>query len=329
MYGEEKPKLPTIYSMSHAAEQAWQKILDYKEGRITLLKSRFKPLNDIINGGFTYSNVVLLGGASGHGKSYALQMIRADFLNLALNNPQKPFKILMFSFEMAMAVEMLRELTASTGIQYSDLVAYGEKNKLDERQMTLIQKYLRMAQKEDRVFIVNNVVNRHVIKQTVQTFKEEYPDHDLIVMLDHTLLVEQMGERDEIQLAADMGKMFIDLKLELGILGFLVGQLNTDIEDIRRREPGTQFPVKKDFHGSKQVFQAADLVMVIHRPELLNVEFYGRNPTETFPTKDLIAWHLMKTREGDSNQWLRFTQDFAHGTLREYTPQHMYNYNSM
>jgi hypothetical protein len=90
--------------------------------------------------------------------------------------------------------------------------------------------------------------------------------------------------------------MAIDVRKEFKSLNILVSQLNDKIEDPKRiANKALHFPTKTDVHGSKQMYWACDYVWVIHRPESLNIEKYGRN---MYLTNGLIAMHLIKSRKG-------------------------------
>ena len=329
MAKEYSNKPTTIYSMKNAAYEALLKIHRHRIGDISYLKTRFPILNERLLGGFTYDQIVLLGGASGHGKSYFLQMLRADFMNQQLNGHLKePFKWLHFNLEMSMAAEIMRELVAGTQYSYKQLISFKDQNYdyyLEDKAFEEIKARLKTMSENDTLYFINTPGTKYAMYETIMHFHAMFPSHRLIISLDHTLLVEMFDERSEVQLEADIGKMFIQTRQQINSLNILVAQLNDRIEDPKRKEPGFQFPTKTDFHGSKQVYQAADLVLVVHRPELLNIDVYGREPEATM-THDLVALHVLKFREYESGYYLRFTQDFANGGFKEYTHQSI-NYN--
>ena len=64
----------------------------------------------------------------------------------------------------------------------------------------------------------------------------------------------------------------------------------------RMVNPSMHFPMRKDVFGGDSLFQASDYVIVIHRPELLQLEMYG---PKNWPVKDLIYMHFLKVREGE------------------------------
>jgi len=112
-----------------------------------------------------------------------------------------------------------------------------------------------------------------------------------------------MPGENEIQTLAELGKMFIDIRKEFGTLNILLSQLNDKIESSSRRDPSVpslHFPTKTDIHGSKQLYHAADVCLVMHQPALLGLEVYGpdRVPTMTEDGKNLISLHVLKNRHG-------------------------------
>jgi len=56
----------------------------------------------------------------------------------------------------------------------------------------------------------------------------------------------------------------------------------------------------------------ADNVIIVHRPERLGIQAYGSNH---FPTKDLFALHILKSRFQGMEGLIRFRQDFNKGTM--------------
>lgn len=306
-----KVKPLRVISMRKATELTLREIEENRLNTQNKLVTRFTTLNQQLLGGFRFKNNVIIGGASGHGKSFFVQMLRTDFLDKSLNgNLKDPIKILHFNLEMETSDEIMRELTRTTGITYSDMVSAW--NKLSDEKLDRIKKELKTLKDEDRLYFVDTTGNKEEIKNTIYAFQDKFPSHRLVVTLDHSLLVEKFEEKDEIQTMSELAKTFIEIRKKLENLNIIVTQLNDKIEDPKRKQPANHFPTKTDFHGSKQVYQAADLVMVVHRPELLGITHYGFTQ---IPTERLVAVHILKQRNYQSNVLIRFTEDFANGNL--------------
>ncbi|MDC6350729.1 DnaB-like helicase C-terminal domain-containing protein [Zeaxanthinibacter sp. PT1] len=272
-------------------------LTDSLAGKHKVLRTRYTSLNRMLLGGFHFGQLVLLAGASGHGKSYLLNTLIRDFMDQRLNNPDFKFIILHFGFEMSSEVEFMRRISANTKIPFRKLMSSDDP--LNKEDYKLIESYCN-AIGEEPILYFENPGTRLQIEATIKNVaaSDKYKDHKIVVTMDHSLLVLNEKGENEIETLAELGKMFIQLKKEYGLLGIILGQLNDKIEGERRRDPtnpAMHYPTKTDIHGSKQLYHASDVVLVVHQPALLNLEYYGKN---NIPTKHLIALHALKQRNG-------------------------------
>ncbi len=279
------------------------------------LKTRWLGVNRLLNGGFRFGNNYFLAGASGHGKSFFLNMILQDFFDPALNQLYvKPFRVLHFGFEMSAADEMLRRMSSACDISYQDLL--GAFTKLTPQQYDFVKSKLKQL-KDMPLFFVENPTTRYKMYDTISKFKTKFPDDNLVVSIDHTLLVQSEPGENEIETLAGIGKLFIEIRKEFNTMNLLLGQLNDKIESEKRLDPSNpslHYPTKTDIHGSKQLYHAADVVMVVHQPSLLHLEYYGK---KNIPTKDLVALHFLKNRKGTQGLTL-LKNNLSNGKFDEY-----------
>jgi replicative DNA helicase len=314
-----------IQTSKLATQSAHDSIADAKAGNRIVMASRWDKLNYMLLGGFQFGQTYMLCGASGHGKSYMLNMLLRDFTNPTLQRDVSKTRILHFSFEMSAAAEMTRRISTITGISYRKLLSADRPLTNEEmQQVEVASKRLT----DEPIYFVETPGNRQQIRDTIDRMKQRFPDDDLIVTLDHTLLASQMPGENEIQTLAELGKMFIDIRKDFGTLNILLSQLNDKIESSSRRDPSVpslHFPTKTDIHGSKQLYHAADVVLVIHQPALLGLEVYGpdRVPTMTEDAKNLIAMHVLKNRHGTQG-YTRMISNLENGRIDPWVD----NYNS-
>ena len=90
--------------------------------------------------------------------------------------------------------------------------------------------------------------------------------------------------------------------------------MNRNIESPDRiNNPMMHYPVRSDISTSDSIFQASDIVIVIHRPEVLGISEYGVFHT---PAKNMVFLHILKQREGKLKV-LKFINDLEFNNLKE------------
>jgi len=117
------------------------------------------------------------------------------------------------------------------------------------------------------------------------------------VILDHTLLIKnRIGERER-ETLAKLQYMFMEMKKYNRNTIIQLSQMNREIETVDRiNNISMHFPMRRDIFGSESIFQASDYLIVLHRPEMLNIEVYGPG---NWPVTNLIYMHFLKNREGE------------------------------
>jgi len=307
-----------------AVINANSEITQARAGERVVMKSRWDKLNYFLLGGFQFGQTYMLCGASGHGKSYMLNMLLRDFTNRSLQKAnQKKVRVLHFSFEMSAAAEMTRRISTLTGISYRKLLSADEPLSAQDYEMV---NSAASQLVDEPIYFVETPGNRAQIMDTIDRMKQKFPDDDLVVTLDHTLLATPMPGENEIQTLAELGKMFIDVRKKYNTLNILLCQLNDKIEASSRRDPSVpslHFPTKTDIHGSKQLYHSADVCLVMHQPALLGLEVYGpdRVPTitpENTGSKNLIAMHVLKNRHGTQG-YTRMIANLENGRIDNWT----------
>jgi len=320
------PKILPFKTAKEAANDAKKQIAEERVGEQFGLYTRWAGLNKAMRKYVRFSNVYLLAGLSGHGKSFVLNMLQTDFLdtkNIVVNNEivhyalnsKSKFKplVLHFCYEMSAVDEMLRSVSNSIKKSYNYILsseyisALDSYNIVTEEELIHIYDELDMFGKRPMYFF-ETAGNLRQLYDTVAYFNSRYPNHRLIVSIDHTLLSVKEGETNDIELMANTGNVAIALRKNFGAMVFLLGQLNNKIEEIQRlTKKELHYPQKSDIYAQSRVYHAADTVFTIHRPELLKIGKYG---LQKKPTKNLIHFQVLKARHGIiGNVWLRFCQE--------------------
>lgn len=318
--------LPFI-TAREAVAQAKAIVLKERSGEQLGLYTHYPAFDRSMGKYARFSNVNLYAGLSGHGKSYLLNSLTEGFTDKHKNAKFGFLPIvLQFCFEMSAADEILRSCASDLGISYSHLLSsqYDKKsdsyNRLTDEELLKVEAYLSYYENKSIIFIeVSGNVN--LIYNTVEYFytgykKKETPilKYAFIVNIDHTLLIDKLNESDLLELMGNVGKVAIRMRKDFQAMVNLLGQLNNNIEDTKRLlTPTLHFPQKSDIYAQGQLFNACDNVYVIHQPQLLKIDFYGK---DKIPTANLIHLIKLKSRHGTvGNVWLY--NDLKNGRIIE------------
>lgn len=94
-----------------------------------------------------------------------------------------------------------------------------------------------------------------------------------------------------------------------------LAQMNRNIEAPERiNNPMSHYPMRSDLSSSDAIFQASDYVCVIHRPEILNIQEYGKSKLST---TNKVYIHMLKNRDAGKPCILQFENDLAYNNLIE------------
>ena len=284
--------------------------LDYidkkRKHQIISLKTRWNKFNKVC---FIEPNMIYtVAGISGSGKSAFVNTLTKDLIEC---NPSQDIVILNFSFEMLSYRNVGRMLSNKLSMTTNEL--YSQSTDITDSEFELIKNKAKELEKYN-IYFIDTPMNVIDIEKTIRDFRSLLDNNKwLIVVLDHTLLVEGNNERETL---IDLQKMFIRIKKLNKTSIIQISQMNRNIETPERiNNPTTHFPMRSDLSASDAIFQASDYVIVIHRPETLSLQFYGVNH---LPVKNKIYLHLLKVREGDPCI-LMFENELKYGNLIEST----------
>lgn len=302
-------KLPKIKHISTATNEILGYMDKRRQGTEKSLRTRWNKLNDTTMGGLEYGVIWTITGISGSGKSTVANCIETDLIDL---NPDESVVVLSFSFEMSSSRQIGRKLSAKMKKTTSRL--YSAKDKLSDIEFGYAVNVAKTL-KQYPIYYVDTPCKVSDIKSIVEYFQNNIAkDKWLVVILDHTLLVDANVGESERSTIVQLERYLIEAK-KIGKTSIIqLSQMNRDIERSERiNNPSQHYPMRSDLSSSDSMFQASDYVMVIHRPECLHIKEYGVN---SLPTLNQVYWHCLKNRDGEV-KILRFENDLRHNNLIE------------
>jgi len=302
--------LYNVRPMSVVAQEAINYIAGRREHKVVSLKTRWSKFNKQCMGGIEPNTVYTIAGISGTGKSSFVNLMTTDLIDL---NPSEDIIILNFSLEMVGFRQVGR--TLSSKLRKTTSTLYSSETDLDEetfRKVVAVSNQL----KEYPIYFVDNPGTPMQIEQIIKSFYETYvkgTKKHFIIVYDHTLLTKQIGS--VIETTSDLERVFIQAKKYPLTSIIQIAQMNRNIESSERiNNPLGHYPMRSDLSSSDAMFQASDYVLVMQRPELLNIQEYGPNH---LPTQNKIYMHMLKNRDAGKPCILEFENDLMFNNLIE------------
>ena len=299
-----------IRPISVVANEALNYIKARKEHNVISLATRWKKLNRCCMGGIEPNTVYTIAGISGSGKSSVANLIQTDLIDL---NPNMDIVVLTFSLEMVGFRQIGRTLSNKLRRTTSDL--YSSHQDLDD---DTYQKVINVSNqlKNYPIYFVDNPGSPEQVRQTILSFYDKYVKDQnkyFVIIYDHTLLTKRVGTT--IETMSELQEVFIQIK-KLPLTSIIqLSQMNRNIESPERINNSlAHYPMRSDLSSSDSIFQASDYVLVIHRPEILNIHEYG---PDHLPTKNKVYIHILKNRDAGKPCILEFENDLMYNNLIE------------
>lgn len=299
-----------IRPISQVANEAVRYIKSRKEHNIVSLKTRWNKFNSQCMGGIEPNTIYTITGISGSGKSSWANLVQTDLIDL---NPNQDVIVLTFSLEMVGFRQVGR--TLSNKLRKTTSYLYSAYESLDDKTFTKVVDVTNQL-KNYPIYFVDDPGSPAQVGATIRAFYDEYVKDTgkyFIIIYDHTLLTKQVGTA--IETLSELEREFISIK-KLPLTSIIqLSQMNRNIEEPERRNnPSSHYPMRSDLSSSDAIFQASDYVIVLHRPEQLNIHEYGPN---RLPTANKVYLHILKNRDAGRPCILEFENDLAYNNIIE------------
>lgn len=299
-----------IRPMSVVAQEAVNYIAGRREHNITSLKTRWIKFNKQCMGGIEPNTVYTIAGISGSGKSSMANLIQTDIIDL---NPNEDIIVLTFSLEMVGFRQVGR--TLSNKLRRTTSTLYSSETDLDESTFKDVINVSNQLKKYP-IYFVDNPSTPTQVNNIIRWFYDKYvknTNKHFVIIYDHALLTKQEGSM--IETISELERVFIQAK-KLPLTSVIqLAQMNRNIEQPERiNNPLSHYPMRSDLSSSDSIFQASDYVIVIHRPEILNIQEYGPNH---LPVNNKVYLHMLKNRDAGKPCILEFENDLMYNNLIE------------
>lgn len=299
-----------IRPMSVVAQEAVNYIAGRREHNITSLKTRWMKFNKQCMGGIEPNTVYTIAGISGSGKSSMVNLIQTDIIDL---NPNEDVIVLTFSLEMVGFRQVGR--TLSNKLRRTTSTLYSSETDLDESTFKDVINVSNQLKKYP-IYFVDNPSTPTQVNNIIQWFYNKYvkdTNKHFVIIYDHALLTKQEGST--IETISELERVFIQTK-KLPLTSVIqLAQMNRNIEQPERiNNPLSHYPMRSDLSSSDSIFQASDYVIVMHRPEILNIQEYGPNH---LPVNNKVYLHMLKNRDAGKPCILEFENDLMYNNLIE------------
>ena len=305
-----EPSLSNVRPMSVVAQETINYIRGRKERNIISLKTRWAKFNKQCMGGIEPNIVMTIAGISGSGKSSFANLLSTDIIDL---NPTEDVIILNFSLEMVGFRQVGR--TLSNKLRKTTSTLYSSETSLDDATMGQIVKVCNQL-KEYPIYFVDSPTTPMQAQEIIYSFYNTHvkgTKKHFVILYDHALLTKPIGS--QLETIAELERVFIQVK-KLPLTSVIqLTQMNRNIEAPERiNNPLSHYPMRSDLSTSDAIFQASDYVLVIHRPETLNINEYGPNH---LPTQNKVYIHVLKNRDAGKPCILEFENDLMYNNLLE------------
>lgn len=299
-----------IRPMSVVAQEAVNYIAGRREHNITSLKTRWMKFNKQCMGGIEPNTVYTIAGISGSGKSSMANLIQTDIIDL---NPNEDIIVLTFSLEMVGFRQVGR--TLSNKLRRTTSTLYSSETDLDESTFKDVINVSNQLKKYP-IYFVDNPSTPTQVNNIIRWFYDKYvkdTNKHFVIIYDHALLTKQEGST--IETISELERVFIQAK-KLPLTSVIqLAQMNRNIEQPERiNNPLSHYPMRSDLSSSDSIFQASDYVIVMHRPEILNIQEYGPNH---LPVNNKVYLHMLKNRDAGKPCILEFENDLMYNNLIE------------
>ena len=245
------------------------------------------------SGGLQKSDLIIIAGETSQGKS-------ALSVTMALNASSYGKSIAIYSMEMTNMQITARMMSIKSGVPANQIMF----SRLMPEQFESIDKGISTLYDRTIYFDDRSTSNIDTIISSIRTLKKRYDIDGVIIDYLQILNVNMKGVNLEQQMG-DVARRLKNLAKELDIWIIALSQLNRDNANPK--------PTIARLRASGQIAEAADVVMLVYRPE-----YYGREYEGEFKNRTTQGTALIDVVKGRNIGLLKFICGFDSNTTKFY-----------
>lgn len=280
-----------VSTMKEAVEVVYQLVDKNANGAAGLTgdSTGFREI-DRISGGLQRSDLVIIAGDTSMGKtSLALRMVMSAGCRVAF-----------YSMEMKKEQIAARMIAVETGIPSNEILY----TRLSAEQILRIDQNVSRVMNREVYFDDRSSSNIDLILTSIRCMKLKYGISGVVIDYLQILNVNMKGANKEQQMG-DVARRLKNLAKELDIWVIALSQLNRDSQNT--------VPTLNRLRDSGQIAEAADVVILVHRPEV-----YGKHYPEPFESITPKSTALVDIAKGRNIGLLKMICGFDKATTRFY-----------
>lgn len=291
-----------------AFDQATNQIFLRKEGRIKPYKTKWFRFNKQLGGGIQPSTIYTVGGRPGVGKSAFVTRLLLDICER--NNVSRTL-FTYWTWEMPGYQQILRGISSHTARTVQELMS-AEVPLSDDLYAHILD--TREHWKNYPMYFMSYARNADYIYAAMKDLQGLDPGLHIVNIFDHTrLALKSKGVYSEEEKISRLYLAAQQLSVNYGMTNIFLSQLNRNIEDAHRKK--NPVPMLSDFFGADSVGQFSNVAIMLQRPEIYALNTYlGEN------SRNLLAVHIEKNRDGEAGGYIAFEHDLAVNFMYERYP---------
>lgn len=234
--------------IDQVTDEAIQRIKDFKEKKIYYLPTGFPRLNRKLMGGMYPRKYIVIGARPGMGKSAFVNQLIFDTLDL---NKDRKIIVLYWNFEMP-NVDQVDRMVSKT-LRKDSYELYSIDTTLSDSSFIDYTKTVSDFRSYPVYFCEVPCTSKTIYEVNCKV-SEQYPDYQIINILDHSRYVKKEDENDELKMLNNLSKSLHLVNVDTGAINILISQLNRDIEKDSRAK-NMYKPLLSDLFGADSVGQ--------------------------------------------------------------------------